>query len=185
MNTRKSNRGGVPIRLSESKLKAIIAESVANILNEIGDTNAGYAAIRNAQQKAYNMGRRYQADTFSSYANNLDRQRFQRGTVRNDDSMAVGSVSNLELNYRNFSGGNVKLYKNEGDGSVWFVGTQGKQHALSELCSEYGFSRMFKVYSPATARSIVQWLESPNHGGGRSNQSIPQKAFDWHFWYMQ
>ena len=34
MSIRKTNRG-VPIRLSESKLKAIIAESVANILSEM------------------------------------------------------------------------------------------------------------------------------------------------------
>ena len=35
MNTRKPNRGGVvPVRLSESKLKAIIAESMRKAMNE-------------------------------------------------------------------------------------------------------------------------------------------------------
>ena len=34
MNTRKRNRGGVPVRLSESKLKAIIAESMRKAMNE-------------------------------------------------------------------------------------------------------------------------------------------------------
>lgn len=34
MSIRKSNKGGVPVRLSESKLKAIIAESMKKVLKE-------------------------------------------------------------------------------------------------------------------------------------------------------
>ena len=42
MNTRKPNRGGKPVRLSESKLKAIIAESMRKVLKEEGETESGY-----------------------------------------------------------------------------------------------------------------------------------------------
>ena len=58
--------------INESTLKKIIAESLKEYLNEIGDTPAGFLAIKNAQAKADKAGRYSQADRFRDYAGMKD-----------------------------------------------------------------------------------------------------------------
>ena len=62
------------IRLTESELKSMIAESVKNILNEIGDTDHGQEllgrAAGRAQKKARNIGR---SNDFDGYCKSMSK----------------------------------------------------------------------------------------------------------------
>ena len=123
------------VRITESQLKQMITESVKRVINEIGDTNAGLAAIKRAQTKALDLGRKGQYEKFKDYGDKLD-----DGTILSNSSISIIYINlNGEKICINRKGEVLK------DGS--YIGTI--HHILPALRTPY-----FRV-----ARVIANWVK--------------------------
>ena len=92
--------------INESTLKKIIAESLKEYLNEIGDTPAGFLAIKNAQAKADKAGRYSQADRFRDYAGMKDNYTL----VRANDNEIIWMSKDAKNRVSIESDGNITYY---------------------------------------------------------------------------
>ena len=108
------------VRLTESQLKAMIAESVANVLNEIGDTQAGQNALaqvygrRAAKNYNTNMNQREKADNdrIMNLAGDMAWDEYQKNP--NLKPTIYDRIPNPEFHYmQGFNKGVEKYTKNE------------------------------------------------------------------------
>ena len=146
--------------INESTLKKIIAESLKEYLNEIGDTPAGFLAIKNAQAKAEKSGRYDQADTFRDYAGMKDNYTL----IRASDDRIMWKAKDATTTVCIESDGNIKYY---GDTSWTNIGN---------VSTELGSFRLSNIKTDKkTARKIALWV----------SQHIPtakEMYKDWHTW---
>lgn len=159
------------IAINEATLTNIIAECVKGILkeiNEIGDTEDGYNAIRNAEDKAFKNGRGQQARAFADYANEIDRKRF--------DSESIITATNKKITFMSATGARVQITRNGyvTDGDKPIVGQLGA-NGFNEVTS------WMKTDSKSSARKIALWcskfLLNPE-----VSQNMKNDITDWHTW---
>lgn len=145
--------------INESTLKKIIAESLKEYLNEIGDTPAGFLAIKNAQSKALNQGRYDQEARFRDYAGKKDNYTLQR-------------ANDQEIMWMSFNNNRASI---NADGEIQWMGNNG-WHSLGNTAKEAEGYRFNSIKTDKkTARRIALWV----------SQHIPtaQEMYkDWHTW---
>lgn len=145
--------------INESTLKKIIAESLKEYLNEIGNSTEGFLAIKNAQAKAEKLGRYGQADKFRDYAGKKDNYTLLRANDKEIMWMAKDAKTRVCIE----SNGNIIYFDNSwndiGNTSIEVDGYQ-----LSSIKTD-----------KQTARRIALWV----------SQHIPtakEMYKDWHTW---
>jgi hypothetical protein len=122
------------VRITEGQLKQMISESVRRVLNEIGDTNAGLAAIKKAQTQASDLGRKNQSKRFEDYGNRLD----------------GGIIQAMNDRIIRFVNSNMRTVTINYTGQV-----TGDNYAGNHL--KYADS-IIKVTNPRVARIIAKWV---------------------------
>ena len=147
--------------INESTLKKIIAESLKEYLNEIGDTSAGFLGIKNAQAKAEKLGRYGQADRFRDYAGDIDNYTLIRA---DDDEIRWMSKDAKRVSIE--SDGNIAYFNNNTNGwtNIGNTSTEVDGYRLSSIKTD-----------KKTARKIALWV----------SQHIPtakEMYKDWHTW---
>lgn len=148
------------IRLTENKLKQIVAESVKNVLNEIS-SDLAYKASQAAQEK----GRWGQGYAFSNY-----------GHKRVRDELGLPSdveATNNYISYKSSRGRNITL---KTDGSL-IIGDNCYNgfKEWTEANYENRADRFIRVEDKRLARTIANWCSK------YIGDELPQSA-DWHFW---
>ena len=146
--------------INESTLKKIIAESVKEYLNEIGDTPAGFLAIKNAQAKAEKLGRDGQGDRMREYAGKIDNYALIRAS---DDRIMWNAKDAITMAVIE-SDGNIKYYGDTSWTNIGNVSTELSSFRLSNIKTD-----------KKTARKIALWV----------SQHIPtakEMYKDWHTW---
>ena len=146
--------------INESTLKKIIAESLKEYLNEIGDTPAGFLAIKNAQEKAEKSGRYNQAEKFRDYAGDIDNYTLIRAS---DDRIMWNAKDGITMVVIE-SDGNIKYYGTESWTNIGNTSTEVDGYRLSSIKTD-----------KKTARRIALWV----------SQHIPtakEMYKDWHTW---
>ena len=147
--------------INESTLKKIIAESLKEYLNEIGDSPAGFLAIKNAQAKAEKLGRHNQADKFRDYAGMKDNYTL----IRADDD---------EIRWMSKDAKRVSI---ESDGNItYFNDKTNNWDNFGNTSTEVDGYRLSIIKTDKkTARKIALWV----------SQHIPtakEMYKDWHTW---
>ena len=146
--------------INESTLKKIIAESLKEYLNEIGDTPAGFLAIKNAQAKADKLGRYGQGDRFRDYAGDIDNHTL----IRASDDRIMWNANDAITMACIESDGNIKYYGSESWTNIGNTSTEIDGFRLSNIKTD-----------KKTARKIALWV----------SQHIPtakEMYKDWHTW---
>ena len=146
--------------INESTLKKIIAESLKEYLNEIGDTPAGFLGIKNAQAKAEKLGRYGQADRFRDYAGDIDNHTLIRAS---DDRIMWNAKDAITMAVIE-SDGTIKYYGTESWTNIGNTSTEVDGYRLSSIKTD-----------KKTARRIALWV----------SQHIPtakEMYKDWHTW---
>ena len=146
--------------INESTLKKIIAESLKEYLNEIGDTPSGFLAIKNAQAKAEKLGRYGQADRFRDYAGDIDNHTL----IRASDDRIMWNANDAQTMVVIESDGNIKYYGDTSWTNIGNVSTEIDGFRLSNIRTD-----------KKTARKIALWV----------SQHIPtakEMYKDWHTW---
>ena len=146
--------------INESTLKKIIAESLKEYLNEIGDTPAGFLGIKNAQAKAEKLGRYGQADRFRDYAGDIDNHTLIRAS---DDRIMWNAKDGITMVVIE-SDGNIKYYGDTSWTNIGNTSTEVDGYRLSSIKTD-----------KKTARRIALWV----------SQHIPtakEMYKDWHTW---
>ena len=146
--------------INESTLKKIIAESLKEYLNEIGDTPAGFLGIKNAQAKAEKLGRYGQADRFRDYAGDIDNHTL----IRASDDRIMWNAEDATTMACIESDGNIKYYGTESWTNIGNTSTEVDGYLLSRIKTD-----------KKTARRIALWV----------SQHIPtakEMYKDWHTW---
>ena len=146
--------------INESTLKKIIAESLKEYLNEIGDTPAGFLGIKNAQAKAEKLGRYGQADRFRDYAGDIDNHTLIRAS---DDRIMWNAKDGITMVVIE-SDGNIQYYGTESWTNIGNTSTEVDGYRLSSIKTD-----------KKTARRIALWV----------SQHIPtakEMYKDWHTW---
>lgn len=148
--------------INESTLKKIIAESLKEYLNEIGDTPAGFLAIKNAQEKAEKSGRYNQADKFRDYAGKIDNYTLMRADDNEIRWMAIDAKTRVSIE----SDGNITYFNNNTNNwtNIGNTSTEVDGYRLSSIKTD-----------KKTARRIALWV----------SQHIPtakEMYKDWHTW---
>ena len=146
--------------INESTLKKIIAESLKEYLNEIGDTPAGFLGIKNAQAKAEKLGRYGQADRFRDYAGDIDNYALIRAS---DDRIMWTAKDGITMVVIE-SDGNIKYYGDTSWTNIGNTSTEIDGFRLSNIRTD-----------KKTARKIALWV----------SQHIPtakEMYKDWHTW---
>ena len=146
--------------INESALKKIIAESLKEYLNEIGDTPAGFLGIKNAQAKAEKLGRYGQADRFRDYAGDID----NHTSIRASDDRILWNAKDAKTMVCIESDGTIKYYGTESWTNIGNVSTEIASFRLSNIKTD-----------KKTARKIALWV----------SQHIPtakEMYKDWHTW---
>lgn len=146
--------------INESALKKIIAESLKEYLNEIGDTPSGFLAIKNAQAKAEKLGRYGQADRFRDYAGDIDNHTL----IRASDDRIMWNANDAQTMVCIESDGNIKYYGSESWTNIGNTSTEIDGFRLSNIRTD-----------KKTARKIALWV----------SQHIPtakEMYKDWHTW---
>lgn len=146
--------------INESTLKKIIAESLKEYLNEIGDTPAGFLAIKNAQAKADKLGRYGQGDRFRDYAGKIDNY----ALIRASDDRIMWNANDAQTTVCIESDGNIKYYGSESWTNIGNTSTEIDGFRLSNIKTD-----------KKTARKIALWV----------SQHIPtakEMYKDWHTW---
>ena len=150
--------------INESTLKKIIAESLKEYLNEIGDTSAGFLGIKNAQAKAEKLGRYGQADRFRDYAGKIDNYALIRASDDRIMWKTIDAITTVCIE----SDGNIKYYGTESWTNIGNVSTELSSFRLSNIKTD-------KKTDKKTARKIALWV----------SQHIPtakEMYKDWHTW---
>lgn len=144
--------------INESTLKKIIAESLKEYLNEIGDTPAGFLAIKNAQAKAEKSGRYGQADRFRDYAGDIDNY----ALIQASDDRIMWTAKDAKT-----------MVCIESDGSISYC---GDRTIIGNVSTELSSFRLSNIKTDKkTARKIALWV----------SQHIPtakEMYKDWHTW---
>ena len=148
--------------INESTLKKIIAESLKEYLNEIGDTPAGFLGIKNAQAKAEKLGRYGQSDRFRDYAGKIDNYTLMRADDNEIRWMAIDAKTRVSIE----SDGNIAYFNNNTNSwtNIGNVSTELDSFRLSNIKTD-----------KKTARKIALWV----------SQHIPtakEMYKDWHTW---
>ena len=148
--------------INESTLKKIIAETLKEYLNEIGDTPAGILAIKNAQAKADKAGRYSQADRFRDYAGMKDNYTL----VRANDNEIIWMSKDAKNRVSIESDGNITYYNKNNNNwdNIGNTSTEVDGYRLSSIKTD-----------KKTARRIALWV----------SQHIPtakEMYKDWHTW---
>ena len=148
--------------INESTLKKIIAESLKEYLNEIGDTPAGFLGIKNAQAKAEKLGRYGQADRFRDYAGDIDNHTL----IRADDNEIRWIAKDAKTRVSIESDGNITCFNNNTNNwsNIGNTSTEVDGFRLSNIKTD-----------KKTARKIALWV----------SQHIPtakEMYKDWHTW---
>lgn len=148
--------------INESTLKKIIAESLKEYLNEIGDTPAGFLGIKNAQAKAEKLGRYGQADRFRDYAGDIDNYTLMRADDNEIRWMAIDAKTRVSIE----SDGNITYFNNNTNNwtNIGNTSTEVDRYRLSSIKTD-----------KKTARKIALWV----------SQHIPtakEMYKDWHTW---
>ena len=148
--------------INESTLKKIIAESLKEYLNEIGDTPAGFLAIKKAQEKAEKSGRHNQADKFRDYAGMKDNYTLLR--VSDDEIRWMARDAKTRVSIE--SDGNITYFNNNNNNwdNIGNTSTEVDGYLLSRIKTD-----------KKTARRIALWV----------SQHIPtakEMYKDWHTW---
>ena len=146
--------------ISESTLKKIIAESLKECLNEIGNSTEGFLAIKNAQEKAEKLGRYGQADRFRDYAGDIDNHTL----IRASDDRIMWNAKDATTMVRIESDGTIKYYGTESWTNIGNTSTEVDGYRLSSIKTD-----------KKTARRIALWV----------SQHIPtakEMYKDWHTW---
>ena len=148
--------------INESTLKKIIAESLKEYLNEIGDTPAGFLAIKNAQEKAEKSGRYNQAEKFRDYAGMKDNYTLMRAGDDEIRWMAIDAKTRVSIE----SDGNITYFNNNNNNwdKIGNTSTEVDGYRLSRIKTD-----------KKTARKIALWV----------SQHIPtakEMYKDWHTW---
>lgn len=146
--------------INESTLKKIIAESLKEYLNEIGDTPAGFLAIKKAQAKAEKLGRYGQAARFRDYAGMKDNYTLMRADDNEIRWMAIDAKTKVSIE----SDGNITYFDNNYWISIGNTSTEVDGYRLSRIKTD-----------KKTARRIAFWV----------SQHIPtakEMYKDWHTW---
>lgn len=166
--------------LTEAKLKEMIKEAVDSILKEIGDTPAGYDAIRNAQDMADKLGRKNQSRNFENYADKIDAKKYDARTLKNHDS-PIERATNKRIEYKSVKGTPVTI---EANGNVYsnsvYAGNV-KSFVVSNRLSDE-----LKVGEPKYARKIAMWCRQVlGNLKAAEPEMTPQMQNimgDWHTW---
>ena len=146
--------------INESTLKKIIAESLKECLNEIGNSTEGFLTIKNAQEKAEKLGRYGQADRFRDYAGDIDNHTLIRAS---DDRIMWNAKDGITMVVIE-SDGNIKYYGDTSWTNIGNVSTEIDGFRLSNIKTD-----------KKTARKIALWV----------SQHIPtakEMYKDWHTW---
>ena len=159
--------------ITESMLKDIIAESIMSMINEIGDTEAGYNAIRNAETKARQQGRHNQKDAFQNYADNIDAKRF--GVT--DNQKGIIKATNKVIEY--YCDGLKRYIRIYADGKVEWFGA-GRKDFMGYIVT-YPILEQIKVSSErkSDARKIALWCQRFLQ---INDEGIKKRTEDWHTW---
>ena len=147
--------------INESTLKKIIAESLKEYLNEIGDSKEGFLGIKNAQAKEEKLGRHNQADKFRDYAGMKDNYTL----IRADDD---------EIRWMSKDAKRVSI---ESDGNItYFNDKTNNWDNFGNTSTEVDGYRLSIIKTDKkTARKIALWV----------SQHIPtakEMYKDWHTW---
>ena len=146
--------------INESTLKKIIAESLKEYLNEIGDTPAGFLAIQKAQAKAEKLGRYGQAARFRDYAGMKDNYTLMHADDNEIRWMAIDAKTKASIE----SDGNITYFDNNDWISIGNTSREVDGYRLSRIKTD-----------KKTARRIALWV----------SQHIPtakEMYKDWHTW---
>lgn len=148
--------------INETTLKKIIAESLKEYLNEIGDTPAGFLAIKKAQEKAEKSGRHNQADKFREYAGMKDNYTLISAGDDEIRWMAIDAKTRVSI---------------ESDGNItYFNSNNNNWDEIGNTSTEVDGYRLSRIKTDKkTARRIALWV----------SQHIPtaQEMYkDWHTW---
>lgn len=150
--------------INESTLKKIIAESLKEYLNEIGNTPEGFLAIKNAQAKALRKGRYDQEAKFKNYAEDID-----GGTLvsANNEKILWQTKNFGERACITASDAQIERYS-MGDNKWNFIGN------LTKPVDGYTLNNI-KTDDKKTARQIALWVQKylPN---------ADEMYKDWHTW---
>lgn len=145
--------------INESTLKKIIAESLKEYLNEIGNSTEGFLAIKNAQAKAEKLGRYGQADKFRDYAGKKDNYTLLRANDKEIMWMAKDAKTRVCIE----SNGNITYFDNSWN-DIGNTSIEVDGYRLSSIKTD-----------KKTARRIALWV----------SQHIPtakEMYKDWHTW---
>ena len=148
--------------ISESTLKKIIAESLKECLNEIGNSTEGFLTIKNAQEKAEKLGRYGQADRFRDYAGKIDNYTLMRADDNEIRWMAIDAKTRVSIE----SDGNISYFNNKTNNwtNIGNTSTEVDGYRLSSIKTD-----------KKTARRIAFWV----------SQHIPtakEMYKNWHTW---
>ena len=146
--------------INESTLKKIIAESLKEYLNEIGNSTEGFLAIKNAQAKAEKSGRYNQAARFRDYAGDIDNHTL----IRASDNRIMWNAKDAKTMVCIESDGNIQYYGTESWTHIGNTSTEIEGYRLSNIKTD-----------KQTARRIALWV----------SQHIPtakEMYKDWHTW---
>lgn len=169
------------ITINESMLQRLVAESVKKLLkeiNEIGDTDAGYNAIRGAEEKARRAHRHIQAMKFQEYGDKIDQDRFKAGEGDPNGSKVI-KATNKQITYTTgndtitiTTGGGV--YK--GNTKIGYFGTEEIPTATAWM----------KTPSKPVARKIALWcskfMEMVSYNDPIGMKNLKNQLSDWHVW---
>lgn len=166
--------------LTETKLKKMIKEAVDSILKEIGDTPAGYDAIRNAQDIANKLGRKNQSWSFANYADKIDAKKYDTQTLENPDS-PIKRATNKRIEYKSVKGTPVTIEANGNVHSNNVYAGNVKSFVVSSRLSDE-----LKVGEPKYARKIAAWCRQVlGNLKAAEPELTPQMQSimgDWHTW---
>lgn len=166
--------------INESTLKRIISEALKKALNEIyeiGDTEQGYNAIRQAQDKARQEGRPIQGQRFEDYADNIDQSKY--GLVPQGTINGIKAVNQKNIVYQPQNGmdeyiaiSNKGVISTKAPGSDNWVAS-GNINNVIPAYAKLSNDRK------AEARKIAAWCAKFFQADGDGAKAI---ASNWHNW---
>ena len=145
------------VKITEADLKELIKESVRNVLQEVSLDTA-----LSAKDKALQLGRLGQANTFNKYA--VDK-------INDGENRAIRDVSTRDIVFANIYGKDVRL---DVDGSVTVEGKTGNLERYPNAPVQ------IKASNKAAARQIAKWCSK--YMVELDNEEVKARVSDWHWW---
>ena len=146
--------------INESTLKKIIAESLQEYLNEIGNSTEGFLTIKDAQAKAEKLGRYNQAARFRDYAGDIDNHTL----IRASDDRIMWNAKDAKT-----------MVCIESDGSIQYYGTESWTKIGNTSVEIDGYRLSNIKTDKKTARRIALWVS-------RHIPTAKEMYKDWHTW---